>query len=250
MKKLTTLAFLLGLCIPALRAQAPVHGDLYSVQIEYVTPEHQLEYNEWGKAFKKLADDTHGVNFFVFQDNNSYSYVTNIGQKPTALNDHKTAWDNWGKANPAAEELFKKYHHTQSHSSRELWWIDLNHSYMPDKYSPAENPAYLRRTIVYLKVGEEAAATKLIEQYVAEYKKHQISVPFTIYWNIFGHETPCFGVTQFFQSREEWVKVEKEIQEKIGKEQLMKWQGEWFKMSRKIEDYENWIRNDLSHNNE
>ena len=56
-------------------AQEEEKGDLFLVDIEYVTPENYDEYVEWGKEFKKLADETKFKDFYVGSDNQSFFYV-------------------------------------------------------------------------------------------------------------------------------------------------------------------------------
>ena len=115
------------------------------------TPDNYDEYVEWGKAFKKLADETKFKDFFVGSDNQSFFYVWELGTDAVSIDQHGEDWGKWSKANPAVDELYKKYSHTIDYRKRELWRVDRKHSYRPEGYEPSMDNTYTRQFFGYVK---------------------------------------------------------------------------------------------------
>ncbi len=222
-------------------------GDFYLVNIEYVSPENRAEYVKWGEEFKALAAKTNFRNFYVTSDMEAFYYVWNVGQEKDAVAAFYQEWNEWTKANPGADEMYKKYSHTMSHMKTELWRKDVVNSYQPKGYQSDGANTYTRNFTGYLKPGNGKAVNELLKEYVDEWTARGISQPYNIYWNMMGTEQPCMMVVSSYKDREAWIAERKEVMEKIGKEKLEAWDMRWNKLLRKMETREMYPRMDLSH---
>ncbi len=230
-------------------SQEEEKADLFLVDIEYVSPNNMAEYVEWGKEFKKLADETKFENFFVASNTNSFWYVWNIGKDAKGLDDHSEAWNKWSEANPAVDALYEKYKHTVDYRKRELWRVDRKHSYRPEGYKSSRDNTYTRQFKGYIKTGQGKAVSEMLDEYVAEWKAKGITTPYTVYWNVFGEEQNCMLVVSSYKDRAAWLADEKEVMEKVGKEKLDAWDKRWGTVLRKMESKESFPQYELSHFN-
>ena len=230
-------------------AQEEEKGDLFLVDIEYVSPANYDQYVEWGKEFKKLADETKFKDFFVGSNTEAFYYVWQLDGDASSLDNHSEAWAKWSDANPGVDELYKKYSHTIDYRKRELWRIDMKHSYRPEGYEPSQDNTYSRFFFGYINMGQEKAVSELLDEYAAEWKEKGIANPYTVYWNVFGLEQNCMLVVSSFKDREAWLADRKEVGEKIGMEKLDAWNKRWNTVLRKMETKESFPRYDLSHFN-
>ena len=222
-------------------------GDFYLVNIEYVTPETRADYVKWGEEFKALAAESSFKDFYVTSDMEAFYYVWNIGQEDDALAKHYQGWNEWRKANPKVDELYKKYSHTMTHMKTELWRKDAANSYRPATYKPKQDHTYTRHFAGYVKPGKGKEVNALLAEYKAEWEAKGIAQPYNIYWNMMGGEQPLMLVVSSYKDREAWLADHKEVMEKVGKEKTDAWDQRWNKLLRKMETKEMFPRYDLSH---
>lgn len=247
--KLTCVLFAMFLFSFTAISQEEEKGDLFLVDIEYVSPDNYDEYEQWGKDFKKLADETKFKNFYVASNSQAFFYVWRLDGDIASIDAHGEAWGKWSDANPGVDEMNEKYKHTIEYRKRELWRIDMKHSYRPEGYEPSMDNTYTRQFFGYVKTGQGKAVAELLEEYAAEWKAKGISTPYTVYWNVFGLEQNCMLVVSSYKDRAAWVADGDEVNEKVGKDKIDAWNKRWNEIMRKMEVKESYPRYDLSHFN-
>ena len=225
-------------------------GNLIYVETEYVAPENRAAYEEWAKAYKELADETNAYEFNVSSNLNGFSYIHSVGTEMSGVTELNQKRSEWYKVNPKAGELYDKYGYTVTYSKRFLWRHSPKLSYYPEGYESDGSNTYTRFYKAYLKQGKGADVVKLLEEYKAEWTKHDFQLPYTIVWNVFGEEQNCVMVVQSFKDRAAWVEFDKLVYEKIGAEKLTDMDNRWNQIVRKMEAYEGRPHSAYSHNNE
>lgn len=234
--------------IEEIEAKMDEKGDLIYVETEYVLPEYMEEYMQWGKEYKAIADRTNFRTFWVASgDDGTVSYAQSVGKNMSGVDEYGRQWDEWSKANPEVMELYEKYKHTISQRERSLWRHSPEFSYAPEGFERSGPPAYVRTYHGYVKAGSEKAVQELLEEFKAEWEKHKISQPYSVYWNVFGKEQTCLAVRTVYQDKEAWLAETKEVGEKIGEEKLNDLFSRWNKHMRKWEEHESYPHSDLTH---
>ncbi|MCB0596545.1 MAG: tetratricopeptide repeat protein [Lewinellaceae bacterium] len=233
--------------IEDIEAQMDEEGNLILVLTEFVHPEHIKEYVQWGKEYKAIADKTNFSTFWVNSENGGFSYAQNVGKSMSGVDDFGKEWNEWSKANPEINELYEKYKHTLSRTERTLWRHSPEFSYEPEGYESNSPPTYVRSYHGYVKAGSEKAVGDLLAEFKAEWEKHKIAQPYSVYWNVFGKEQTCVSIRTAYKDREAWLAERKEVGEKVGEEKLNDLMSRWNKHMRKWEEHESFPHSDLTH---
>jgi len=223
-------------------------GDLIYIETEHVNPQHVADYLAWAKAYKALADETGGHDFYVSSGIGSFSYIHNIGPEYAGIETLMTERDAWMKANPKAGELYDQYGNTVDHVTRSLWRHSPKYSYDTEG-SPESNNTYTRLFTGYIRQGQNKAVGELLAEYKQLWKENDLGVPYGIYFNVFGEEQTCMLVVQDFKDRAAWAAFDKVVNDKIGKEKLAELDKKWNQVLRKMEASEATPHVELSHIN-
>jgi len=225
-------------------------GELYFVSETFVEPENHEVFIEYNKAYKKLADEQKGPEYYVMNANGSYRFSGSFGKEISGLGDFYKKWGDWN-AKPDVKKLNEKYGYTESYYNTVIW------RHAPElSYSKGESTAdvafnYRRYTEYYIKSDKVNEFKEIIKGYIAEYTKLGVEVKITSLWNVMGREAPCLMVVDDYKDEEDWVMSVKEYTEKTKEnEQLKELSKRFYNTLRKTEQYEGYYMKDLSHSNE
>ena len=220
-------------------------GNLVIIDAEYVYPEHYNEYIQWGKEFKAFAEKTDFQPFFVSSSGATYSYIWGVGNDLASVDAFDKKFVDWANTNPELNEMYRKYKHTISHRTREIWRYSHEYSYFPDG-ADQFIPTYQRIYVGKIKFGHTEEIVKLLEDFKNTWKEAGVSTGYNVYWGVMGVDDPSVAFVSSYPSREAWAKESDEIEAKVG-EKLGKLLSSWNSHIREWEQTEGFPNMELSH---
>ena len=254
MKKLKThmlLLMILSLSNSCSHAQEKeVKGDLYFVSETFIAPENITVFKEYNKAYKKLADEKNGPEYFVNHADGSYRFGAKFGTEMSDLADFYKKWGEWS-AEPDVKALNDKFQYTEDHYNVAIWRHspELSYSIKGDSKDTVTYQ-YRRYTEYYVKTDKVDEFKNIIKEYIAEYTKLGVDVKITCFWNLMGREAPCLMVVDYYIDEENWVLSKKKYEEHTKEnEKITELSKRFLAVLRKSKDYEGYYVKNLSHYN-
>lgn len=224
-------------------------GDLWLVTTEYMDPSSRTDYLQWGKEYKKIADETQYRTFLVSSKNNAFNYAWNIGKTMGDLDEFIKDRDKWHKDHPEIETQFQKYHHSITSTKRALWRHNPDLSYQPAESAGSDENTYVRSYRAYVKFEHDAAIKDILKEFKEKWEEKKISTGYGVFWNVFGEDGPCVSIRTAYKDIAAWQADMDEVEEKIGEAELNDLMSRWSEHIRKGQTEEVFPRSELSHRN-
>ena len=225
-------------------------GDLYFVSETTVKPENRDAFMEFLKAYKKIADEKSGPDYGVVLADGAFRFPGNIGKEISGLGEHFKKWDEWNK-NADIKALIDKYGYTEEYYSGVIWRYAPDLSYSSEGAETDVDRNYRRYTEYYVKADKVEEFSKIIKEYIQEYKKIGVDEEISSLWNVMGREAPCIMIVSSYEDEGAWVASDKKHEVLTKDNETIKALAKRFRAAlRKYESYEGYYRKDLSHYNE
>lgn len=214
--------FLLG---AALQAQEAPQPRLWVVYTEVVKPSRVMEYEGMTKemtgTMKASKVESPLVNFTgIALDGFEYVYVIPI----TKMADLDSMYVDWMKAQEKIGksrwmDMARRAGNNIEYFSQSLVMERPDLSYAPaNRRLKEEEAPFVNYSFYYIIPGREQEAEQLAKDYVALFRKKNITEPFTVYQAIFGEEIPLFVVGSPAKSLADYVDQNEKVNRALGSE--------------------------------
>jgi tetratricopeptide (TPR) repeat protein len=232
--------------IKELESMMSEEGNLILVSTEHVPPEHMADYIQWGKEYKKVAEETGFREFWVSASGDAVSYAVNVGKTLADVDTYLDEWEKWIESHDALGEQHQKYKHSISSIERALWRHLPNLSYTPEAYESSGQGSYVRAYQGFVKFGHEDDVKAIMKEFKKEWTEKKISQPFNVYWNEFGADGPCIAIRSVYKDINAWSADRQEVANNVGEDRMQELMTKWNKHMRSWKSNESFPMPELS----